>query len=158
MSYSRLNDVGPWGTVGMAGNVKEWVWNEIKGERYILGGAWNEPVYMATEDDIRPPMDRAAVNGFRCVKETAPSAPAAYAASVGPRARDYTRKDRLPRQLSKSFAVSTHTIARLWMPESKAATTAESGAASAYRSLQRTAANACWQISSSRRTRPRPTK
>ena len=89
---TRLNDVGPWGTFGMAGNVKEWVWNEINGQRYILGGAWNEPVYMAIEDDVRPPMDRAAVNGFRCVKETAPSAPAAYAASVGSRARDYTKE------------------------------------------------------------------
>jgi len=76
----------------MAGNVKEWVWNEIKGQRYILGGAWNEPVYMAIADDLRPPMDRAAVNGFRCVKETAPSPPAAYAASVGSRARDYAKE------------------------------------------------------------------
>ena len=89
---TRLNDVGPWGTFGMAGNVKEWVWNEINGQRYILGGAWNEPVYMAIDDDVRPPMDRAAVNGFRCVKETAPSAPAAYAASVGSRARDFTKE------------------------------------------------------------------
>jgi eukaryotic-like serine/threonine-protein kinase len=91
-STTRLNDVGPWGTFGMAGNVKEWAWNEIKGERYILGGAWDEPVYMATADDSRPPMDRAAENGLRCVKETAPSAPAAYAASVGYRARDYTKE------------------------------------------------------------------
>jgi len=72
-STTRLKDVGPWGTFGMAGNVKVWVWNEINGQRYILGGAWNEPVYMAIDDDSRPPMDRAAVNGFRCVKETAPS-------------------------------------------------------------------------------------
>jgi len=91
-STTRLNDVGPWGTFGMAGNVKEWVWNEINGQRYILGGAWNEPVYMAVADDSRPPMDRGAVNGFRCVKETAPSAPGAYAASAGARARDYTKE------------------------------------------------------------------
>ena len=91
-STTRLNDVGPWGTLGMAGNVKEWVWNEIRGQRYILGGAWNEPVYMATNDDVRPPMDRAAVNGFRCMKETAPSPPTAYAASVGFRTRDYTKE------------------------------------------------------------------
>ena len=48
---------------------KEWVWNELNGQRYILGGAWNEPVYMAVADDLRPPTDRAAMNGFRCVKE-----------------------------------------------------------------------------------------
>ena len=30
----------------MAGNVKEWVLNATGAKRYILGGAWNEPVYM----------------------------------------------------------------------------------------------------------------
>ena len=55
----QLKEVGPFGTYGMAGNVKEWVWNEFDGRRYILGGAWNEPVYMAVDDDVRPPLDRA---------------------------------------------------------------------------------------------------
>jgi dienelactone hydrolase len=64
----------------MAGNVKEWVWNGLEGKRYILGGAWNEPVYMAFGKDRRPPLERAETDGFRCVKEAAPSAPAAYAA------------------------------------------------------------------------------
>ena len=30
----------------MAGNVKEWCWNESRGGRMILGGGWNEPTYM----------------------------------------------------------------------------------------------------------------
>ena len=77
---SRLKEVGPYGTYGLAGNVKEWVWNAFEGQRYILGGAWNEPVYMATTDDVRPPSDRAETHGFRCIRETAPSAPAAFAA------------------------------------------------------------------------------
>ena len=76
----RLYDVGPFGTVGQAGNVKEWVWNEREGQRYILGGAWSEPPYMAVDDDGRPPLDRAETNGFRCVKESAPSSEAAYVA------------------------------------------------------------------------------
>ena len=79
-STERLYDVGPFGTVGQAGNVKEWVWNEREGQRYILGGAWSEPPYMAVDDDGRPPLDRAETNGFRCVKESAPSSEAAYAA------------------------------------------------------------------------------
>jgi hypothetical protein len=75
---TQLKEVGPFGTYGMAGNVKEWVWNEFEDRRYILGGAWNEPVYMAVDDDVRPPLDRAETNGFRCIKESRPSEATAY--------------------------------------------------------------------------------
>jgi eukaryotic-like serine/threonine-protein kinase len=78
-AVGELHDLGPYGTLGMAGNVKEWTWNEVAGRRYILGGAWNEPVYMATNDDARPPLDRAETNGFRCMKESAPSDASAFA-------------------------------------------------------------------------------
>ena len=78
-AVGRLKDLGPYGTYGMAGNVKEWVWNEHEGRRYLLGGGWNEPVYMATSDDARPPLDRAETNGFRCVKQTAASEPSVFA-------------------------------------------------------------------------------
>jgi dienelactone hydrolase len=69
----KLRDLGPYGTLGMAGNVKEWALNEVAGKRYILGGGWNEPPYMATSDDARPPLDRSDTNGFRCLKASAPS-------------------------------------------------------------------------------------
>src|SRR6185436_19607432 len=75
----QLKDVGPYGTYGMAGNVKEWVWNEVGTQRYILGGGWNEPVYLAVGDDARPALDRADLNGFRCVKDVAPSDPSLFA-------------------------------------------------------------------------------
>ncbi len=75
----KLKDLGPHGTYGMAGNVKEWVWNEHRGQRYILGGGWNEPVYQATNNDARPPLDRAETNGFRCAKEAEPSDASAFA-------------------------------------------------------------------------------
>jgi len=89
----QLKEVGPYGTYGMAGNVKEWAWNAREGRRYILGGAWNEPVYMAVSDDVRPPLDRAETNGFRCVKESAPSGAAAYAAAGAAKpSRDFTRE------------------------------------------------------------------
>ena len=47
------------GTRDMAGNVKEWCLNAAGGERYILGGAWNEPVYMFTDADAQSPFARA---------------------------------------------------------------------------------------------------
>src|SRR5439155_12175638 len=83
-STARLKDVGPWGTVGMAGNVKEWAWNAFGSQRYILGGAWNEPVYQAINPDARPALDRGETNGFRCIKESAPSEAAVYASLPSP--------------------------------------------------------------------------
>lgn len=71
---SSLRDLGPNGTYGLAGNVKEWVWNGTDGQRYIMGGSWNEPPYMATQADARPPADRAETHGIRLVKHTAPPA------------------------------------------------------------------------------------
>jgi eukaryotic-like serine/threonine-protein kinase len=57
------------GTTDLAGNVKEWSWNEaVQRKRYILGGAWNEPAYMFHEADARPPFQRDATFGFRCIK------------------------------------------------------------------------------------------
>lgn len=84
----RLKDVGPHGTYGLSGNVKEWTWNEFQSRRYILGGSWNEPPYMATADDMRPPLDRAATNGFRCMRESAPAGAAAYAPWAGDAPRE----------------------------------------------------------------------
>jgi eukaryotic-like serine/threonine-protein kinase len=64
-SYPGLGDFG---TYDMAGNVKEWTWNQSGTGRFILGGSWNDPTYMFRVDaDSRPPMSRAATHGFRCV-------------------------------------------------------------------------------------------
>ena len=65
--------ISPWGTYDMAGNVKEWVWNEAEpGKRYVLGGAWDEPDYMFTDADAQSPFLRASNVGFRCVKYIEP--------------------------------------------------------------------------------------
>ena len=40
--------------------------------RYILGGAWNEPVYMFNDPDAQSPFARHPTYGFRCIKVDRP--------------------------------------------------------------------------------------
>ena len=62
MKAGERQGLGPWGTLDMAGNVKEWCVNESRaaGLRYILGGGWNEPSYRYSEADARNPWERRA--------------------------------------------------------------------------------------------------
>jgi hypothetical protein len=62
--------MGHTGLYDMGGNAKEWCLNatdDSGSHRYILGGGWGEQTYMFTQRDFRPPWNRAADNGFRCV-------------------------------------------------------------------------------------------
>jgi serine/threonine protein kinase/formylglycine-generating enzyme required for sulfatase activity/cephalosporin-C deacetylase-like acetyl esterase len=57
------------GAYDMAGNVKEWCSNEAtSGKRFIMGGAWDEPIYMFNDADARSPFERSPKFGFRCAK------------------------------------------------------------------------------------------
>jgi formylglycine-generating enzyme required for sulfatase activity/dienelactone hydrolase len=61
--------VSRWGAYDMAGNAKEWCWNEAEsGKRYLLGGGSGEPAYQFTDPDAQLPFDRSSANGFRCMQ------------------------------------------------------------------------------------------
>ncbi len=66
--------LGPWGTLDMAGNVKEWCLNSPAGRelRYILGGAWNEPSYRFRDPEAADPWQRNGNFGTRLVKDLGP--------------------------------------------------------------------------------------
>ena len=61
-----LPGITSYGAFDMAGNVREWCWNETPKGRLIRGGAWDDNTYMFDSLSQAPPMDRSAKNGFRC--------------------------------------------------------------------------------------------
>ncbi len=78
--------VARFGSYDMAGNVKEWTWTAVGEQRYILGGAWDEPAYQYVEDDAREPFDRSLSHGFRCARYDQPL-DSALSAPIAPRSR-----------------------------------------------------------------------
>jgi dienelactone hydrolase/tRNA A-37 threonylcarbamoyl transferase component Bud32 len=89
-SYGGL---GPFGTVDMAGNAREWCYNETGGQRYILGGGWDDATYHFTEAFAQLPFDRSVTNGFRLALYAPHDSTVALAARPVPRpSRDFARE------------------------------------------------------------------
>lgn len=94
--------MGPYGTYDMAGNAKEWCWNAGWNKRYILGGAWDEPVKMFAESDAQSPFARAPNYGFRLAKYI--SEPAKE--TTGPiewTRRDFSKEKPVPESIFKIY-------------------------------------------------------
>ena len=78
----------------MAGNVREWCWNESNENfRFCLGGAYNDPIYKFADAIIFDPFDRSAENGFRCMQPLPNNTvPAAAYKPIITKVRDYAKE------------------------------------------------------------------
>jgi eukaryotic-like serine/threonine-protein kinase len=65
--------VNLFGTVDMAGNVKEWCANATEtGRRFVLGGSFADAVWQFRDQDAQSPFERRAGFGFRLIQPSAP--------------------------------------------------------------------------------------
>jgi formylglycine-generating enzyme required for sulfatase activity len=64
----QFKAVGPYGTLDMAGNAREWVWNIFGGEGLTLGGAVGEAQYTAFRPTPMPRSSRSNLTGFRTAR------------------------------------------------------------------------------------------
>ena len=106
LPVGRSGAMSRFGTFDMAGNVKEWCWNEAgKGRRYTLGGGWSDPAYFFNDADARSPWDREAAFGFRCIKALpgAPSSPE-LSRPVEFFFRDFSREVPVTEQVFRAYA------------------------------------------------------
>ncbi|HET6982396.1 MAG TPA: SUMF1/EgtB/PvdO family nonheme iron enzyme, partial [Myxococcaceae bacterium] len=73
----RYQGMSEFGAVDMAGNAREWTFNEGLGRpdaHFILGGGWDDPTYAYAATAIQPSWDRSPTNGFRLVTYLDPDA------------------------------------------------------------------------------------
>lgn len=105
-----LLGLSSYGVYDVAGNVREWVLNASRnpGERYILGGGYSDPVYAFNDGYAQSALDRAAINGFRLIRELPGASAPALAQPLVKAARDYAREqsadDRTFAQFARQFA------------------------------------------------------
>ncbi len=66
-----MSGISSLGIYDLAGNTREWCFNEsnLPGQRFILGGGWNDPTYAFNDAYTQNALDRSLSNGFRCIKE-----------------------------------------------------------------------------------------
>ncbi|MBM2846939.1 MAG: serine/threonine protein kinase, partial [Bacteroidetes bacterium] len=104
VSVGSKQGVSRYGTYDMAGNVREWCWNQSGEKRFILGGGWNDHPYLFTDAYTQDPFDRSSTNGFRCVKPLEPIKDSSFISSpVEIAQRDYRKEKPVSDPIFRSY-------------------------------------------------------
>ncbi len=73
VAVGSLPGITAYGAYDMAGNVREWCFNESVNGRVVRGGSWTDATYMFQAQSQAPAMDRSPQNGFRCARYPDPT-------------------------------------------------------------------------------------
>jgi dienelactone hydrolase len=96
--------VSQYGHHDMAGNVREWVYNRARDERFILGGGWQDSPYMFTVANSAPALDRSESNGIRLAVFPGDTAYLAQARQpISPPSRDFYAERPVSDEVFESF-------------------------------------------------------
>ena len=80
IAVGRSGAMGGFGLFDMAGNAREWAFNEADGhQRYLLGGGWDDAAYGFASATATSPFDRSPMNGLRLAKFLTPDSTVALA-------------------------------------------------------------------------------
>jgi dienelactone hydrolase len=105
VKVGSLDGITAYGAYDMAGNVREWCWNEMPGGRAVRGGSWEDNTYEFGNLRQAPPMDRSPRNGFRLALIPDPEAvpEAAYGILTYPEAVDSRSQPLVPEDVFQVY-------------------------------------------------------
>lgn len=92
------------GLSDMAGNAREWLFNETGERRFTAGGGWNDEAYLFSLTNAQYPFDRSETNGFRLMNNLGD--PVAFAGTKQPIreiVRDYYSETPVSDELFEEF-------------------------------------------------------